>query len=196
MNIIDHGFNKVEIYQIRDVANCDYAFRSYEEASKCVSAYVQYYDGRSVSEEIPVHGIQITDYKKVYEYDEWVDLDELTADGSCLLDKIYFKFNMDVPADFNGHSMSVSDLICINEESWYYVDDIGFTYIGDFDYQTFMDEEFRICSECGGVMIEGYVVGAGLEYYCSDECLHEHYSDEEWYKMCDEDEDTNWTQWC
>jgi hypothetical protein len=34
MNIIDHGFNRIEIFQIRDIANCDYAFRDYEEAEK------------------------------------------------------------------------------------------------------------------------------------------------------------------
>ena len=41
----------------------------------------------------------------------------------------------------------------------------------------------RTCSECGKAMAQGYVVGGGDEYYCSDECLHKHYSEEEWEEM-------------
>lgn len=189
MNIIDHGFNKIEIYQIKDIANCDYAFRSYEEAERTIWGYLG-----EMTEENAIRGVQIMDYKRVYEYDEWVDLDSLVYSNESLLGNIYTKFNIDPPADFKGHSMSVSDLICINEESWYYVDDIGFKYIGDFEYQYFKDECFRVCSDCGGVMIDGYVVDGGCEYYC-EECLDKHYTTEEWIKMCDEDEDTYWTQW-
>lgn len=195
MNIIDHGFNKVEIYQIKDIAKCAYAFRSYEEAENCVSGYVQYFNGSSASKKLPVYGIRITDYKKVYEYDEWVDLDEFFNSRTSLLGNVYEKFNLDIPADFNGHSMSVSDLICINEESWYYVDDIGFKYIGDFDYQTFMAEEFRVCTDCGSVIQDGYVVYGGDEYYC-EECREKHYSDEEWTRMYNEEYECYYTSWC
>ena len=194
MNIIDHGFNKVEIYQIRDIANCDYAFRSYEEAEKTIWGYLG-----EMREENAIRGVQIMDYKKVYEYDEWVDLDEFFNNRISLLGNVYEKFNLDIPADFNGHSMSVSDLICVNEESWYYVDDIGFKYIGDFDYHFFKDEEFRVCSECGDVMIDGYVINDGDEYYCCDECLHKHYTEEEYLNLYyDGDfdgESTYYTQW-
>lgn len=54
---------------------------------------------------------------------------------------------------------------------------------------------FRVCSECGEPMIEGYCVGGGFAYYCSDECLHKHFTDEEWYEACEEDEDCYWTTW-
>ncbi len=44
-------------------------------------------------------------------------------------------------------------------------------------------EAMRICDECGKVMIEGYCLGGGEEYYCSDECLHKNYSHEKFLAM-------------
>ena len=175
MNIIDHGFNKIEIFQIKDIANCDYAFRDYETAELC-------------------GGVQIMDYKKVYEYDEWVDLDEFFNNRISLLGNVYEKFNLDIPADFNGHSMSVSDLICINEESWYYVDWMGFKYLGDFEYHYFKDEEFRICSECGAVMNSGFMEETGLWYCCSEECLLNRMTWDEYMEMYEADE-AFYTEW-
>lgn len=54
---------------------------------------------------------------------------------------------------------------------------------------------FRICSHCGKPMREGYVIENGLEYYCSDECLHKHYTAEEWNEMYSDDGDSYWTEW-
>lgn len=54
---------------------------------------------------------------------------------------------------------------------------------------------FRRCSECGEKMREGYVIENGLEYYCSDECLHKHYTEEEWNEMYSDDGDSYWTEW-
>ena len=42
----------------------------------------------------------------------------------------------------------------------------------------------RKCSECGSGMNEGYLVGGGDAYYCSDECLHKHFTPEEWSQEC------------
>lgn len=54
----------------------------------------------------------------------------------------------------------------------------------------------RICSECGKRMDEGYCVDNGLEYYCSDECLRKHYTQEQWEMMYDNgDGDSYWTTW-
>ncbi|ADY13668.1 hypothetical protein [Sphaerochaeta globosa] len=44
--------------------------------------------------------------------------------------------------------------------------------------------EIRICTECEALMVEGYCIDGGSEYYCSDTCLHEHYSREEYDAMC------------
>lgn len=53
----------------------------------------------------------------------------------------------------------------------------------------------RQCTECGSGMDSGYCVGGGGEYYCSDECLHKHYTEDEWEEMCEEDDDNYYTEW-
>lgn len=61
--------------------------------------------------------------------------------------------------------------------------------------EEWIDKDWRICSECGSVMEEGFIVeGFEYEYYCSEECLHKHYSEEEYTKMYKADE-AYWTQW-
>lgn len=54
----------------------------------------------------------------------------------------------------------------------------------------------RKCDHCGGGMDQGYVLHGGEEYYCSDACLHQHYSLEEWKDLSDADDaDCYWTEW-
>ena len=58
--------------------------------------------------------------------------------------------------------------------------------------------EYRICSKCGDLMIDGYIVFE--DYYCSDECLHKDYSQEEYERLYEEYEDdinnyVFYTQW-
>ena len=50
----------------------------------------------------------------------------------------------------------------------------------------------RVCSVCGKTMQEGYIT-ADFEYFCSNECLHTKYSEEEWAEMYDDD--NYWTSW-
>jgi len=48
------------------------------------------------------------------------------------LDSIYDKFNVDLPEDYKGHSLSMSDVIELyddQESSFYYVDSVGFKEI-------------------------------------------------------------------
>ena len=57
-------------------------------------------------------------------------------------------------------------------------------------------EYVRICSNCGKPMGWGYCVECGNEYYCSDECLHHKYSEEEWVEMYDNGNGTSYyTAW-
>ena len=57
-------------------------------------------------------------------------------------------------------------------------------------------EEPRVCSECGKKMTEGYCIDNGLEYYCSDECLHKNISEEEYERLYDNGNgDSYWTEW-
>lgn len=48
-------------------------------------------------------------------------------------------------------------------------------------------EPERICNECGAIVYAGYCIGDGDEYYCSDECLHAWYSEEEYDELRQED---------
>lgn len=55
-------------------------------------------------------------------------LDEFKDENK--LEAIYTKFNLDRPEDFNGHSLSVSDIIVMNNEA-NYVDSYGFVDVSD-----------------------------------------------------------------
>lgn len=60
----------------------------------------------------------------------------------------------------------------------------------------FDDEHYRICSECGEPMIEGYCIENGMDYYCSDDCLHANMSDDEFDRLYDDGNgDSYWTSW-
>lgn len=48
------------------------------------------------------------------------------------LDKIFSDFNINRPADFTGHSLSVRDVIVIGSNKAHYVDGIGFKDVPDF----------------------------------------------------------------
>ena len=58
------------------------------------------------------------------------------------LDGIYERFNIQRPADFTGHSLSVSDVVALNDGSTvkaYYVDSIGFAELPEFYKERNMD---------------------------------------------------------
>ena len=57
------------------------------------------------------------------------------GDNKTNLDMIYQRFNVDHPADFKGHSLSVSDVVAIRKDgavSCHYVDSIGFRELPNF----------------------------------------------------------------
>lgn len=54
----------------------------------------------------------------------------------------------------------------------------------------------RTCSECNKGMNQGYCISDGAEYYCSDNCLHKHYTNAEFNEMYDYgDGGSYWTEW-
>lgn len=72
----------------------------------------------------------IDHYEVVYVSD--LPVFENTVD---LLEGLYTKFNMDRPEDFTGHSLSVSDIVALQQNSavnCYYVDSIGFKELPGF----------------------------------------------------------------
>ena len=57
-------------------------------------------------------------------------------------------------------------------------------------------EHIRCCSECGNPMYEGFCIESGAEYYCSEECLQKHLSEEEYNDLYDDGKgDSYWTSW-
>ena len=52
-----------------------------------------------------------------------------------ILEQIYVEFNLHRPADFTGHSLSVSDIVALKQDgvvSYHYCDNIGFKELPDF----------------------------------------------------------------
>jgi hypothetical protein len=57
-------------------------------------------------------------------------------------------------------------------------------------------EDKRICNNCKKEMFEGYCIENGLEYYCSEDCLHKHITPEEFEELYDNGNgDSYWTTW-
>lgn len=52
-------------------------------------------------------------------------------DGSdaAALEELFFIFNMNRPDDFHGHSMSVSDVVVLNDSDAWFCDSFGFKKI-------------------------------------------------------------------
>ena len=54
----------------------------------------------------------------------------------------------------------------------------------------------RECTACNKGMNEGYCIESGIEYYCSDACLHTEITPEEWLELYNDGEgDSYWTDW-
>ena len=76
--------------------------------------------------------VNVLDYDCVYEGVVARDNDESENE---VLERLYVLFNVNHPADFTGHSMSVSDVVGLqtgNRMNYYYVDSFGFIQIKDF----------------------------------------------------------------
>jgi len=99
---------KYEIYQL------DYTKESVKNSHKMFEKWewLIKYDG----------GFNFQDYKKVYEGEEEGE------DNIDILDKLFEKFNLAHPDDFRGHSLSVSDVIILDDKM-YYCDSIGWKEI-------------------------------------------------------------------
>lgn len=65
-----------------------------------------------------------------------------------------------------------------------------------WDYDEVAGKEIRTCDECGSEMVEGYCISGGEEYYCSDECLHKNYTQQQYLDLYDEGYgDSYYTEW-
>ena len=96
---------------------------------------------------IESHGMQIKkeDYKLVY-------VGELS--GNMSLDDIFERFNIDRPEDFRGHSLSVSDIVVLNDGekvTAHFVDSISFEQL-----DSFLNLEEQVLSELAYEVGERY----------------------------------------
>ena len=64
-------------------------------------------------------------------------------------------------------------------------------------FDTLINEcEARVCSKCNSLMIDGYCIDNGSEYYCTDECLESEMTREEFEELYDEGGgESYWTEW-
>ena len=86
---------------------------------------------------------------------------ELTEGMS--LEDIYTKFNIDHPADFTGHSLSVSDVVVLHqdgENTSHYVDSVGFKEIPEFTKELSVSSE--ISTEKDAVIGETVEIPEGV----------------------------------
>lgn len=73
---------------------------------------------------------EFSNYDKIYEG----DLSTVNVRGDTVGDKleaVFVKFNLDRPEDFKGHSLSVSDVVVMDDKA-YYVDSVGFQPLKEF----------------------------------------------------------------
>lgn len=95
------------IYQINDIGSVDYAFRAFDPKK-----------------------FSFKDYKKVYE----LDVDATGKLYTDILEELFSLFNDHFrrPADFEGHSMSVSDVVVLDGRA-YYCDAFAWSNMGDIN---------------------------------------------------------------
>lgn len=56
------------------------------------------------------------------------------------------------------------------------------------------DRNCRRCSQCDNLMREGYCLDMGLAYYCSDDCLHTEFTEQEWEEECNTNDQSYYTE--
>ena len=97
------------IYQLKDIAETrDLRFEPFDRLQK---------SGRAIDR---------TNYDLVYTGD---------LEANMSLDDLYSRFNIDLPEDYKGHSLSMSDVIVLHKEGQdtaYYIDRIGYQSVPEF----------------------------------------------------------------
>ena len=92
------------------------------------------------------------------------------------LDDLYYQFNMEHPADFRGHSMSVSDIVVLHqgdEDKAFYVDRFGFTEVPEFLLEKVADLELdEAAYKLGDRYISIQRTDEGFDYSIYDEGYH------------------------
>lgn len=67
---------------------------------------------------------------------------------------------------------------------------------GFLDYWLDTDKPCRRCDVCGELMRDGFCYDMGRKFFCSENCLHtEFHDDEEWQRECDDGLQSYYTTW-
>lgn len=108
----------VRIYQLKNFEECGYAFASYDYAVE--------------------HGFSANDYECVY---------DCKRDNDYSADKCFEEFNMNIPNDFKGHSLSVGDVVMISGKC-YFCNDCGWVKLDKkmntlFDLEKFIADNYK-----------------------------------------------------
>ena len=89
----------------------------------------------------------------------------------------------------------------LNRFASFYLDKWDEDTSGDVEAEAFVDywwntdKSCRRCSVCGKLMREGYCEDMGEAYYCSTDCLHTNFTDEEWDEECENNDQSYYTEW-
>ena len=147
---IDIEGDKFSIYQLKDDESLRYIrFEGLERLQK---------EGGKVDRD---------DYNLVYEAE---------LKPGTTLDDLYYQFNMEHPADFRGHSMSVSDIVVLHqgdEDKAFYVDRFGFTEVPEFLLEKVEDLELNEAAyKLGDRYISIQRTEEGFDYSIYDEGYH------------------------
>ena len=150
-NFLDLRTDSYAIYQLRDDGSCDdlhwMAMADLQKAGHCVEK--QHYT--------LVYADELNQYpgKSVHE----------------VLNDLYYRFNHEHPADFHGHSLSVSDLVALRHEGQllcFYVDRWGFAEVPDFFFRENPLKAAEMSTEDDLNMLDGVINNGKAESVRND----------------------------
>lgn len=128
-NILRSNKEYFSIYQLKDtIENRGYRFSGTRQLNK-LDPDKNIFEGINYENYNLLYISELVDYKR--------------NDTSQTLENIFEIFNIGMPADFKGHSLSVSDIIVLHtddQDNVYYVDSYGFTKLDDFLKETLIRE--------------------------------------------------------
>lgn len=88
------------------------------------------------------------------------------------LEEIYVKYNISKPEDYNGHSLSVSDIVVLQqsgEKVAYYVDAIGFSEIPELIWEkSYLEQKQEIALQTGEQFLSVQSTDGGYDFTIYD----------------------------
>lgn len=108
-----------------------YIYSVYQLNDKESNHYLRFEPIKSLKNGI--EDIKFSNYDKVYEKSREYSVDNIFSNE--ILEELYEEFNIDIPKDYKGHSLSISDVIvleCDGVSKAYYCDTFGFKEIPSF----------------------------------------------------------------